>query len=316
MEHLVKFGQGAHTLYHVPMDEFGKPQRIASATYSIVDLREPDSSSARVVVASTAATLDAASTTLDETAGPTASHGDPNRLPVAAVTGFVSGRTYLLEKADGSARETVIVSGVDAANGRLYSLFPIQHDYASSDLIRGVEFSGTFPSDDASDEESLQDGGGPYQVQWVYTMNGQVWCVPESIWLSRYDFAPLCTDVDVLMECPMLAERGRGRFTVRMALGAAMDQLVAELMSADMDPSQFRLSPSIRQAVKKKACEYMFRWCQTPADDLRAELYRAEYERLINNLLTGRPGKHVVQVSKADDTAEPSAQVDAFMVPG
>lgn len=316
MDHVVKFGQGAHTLRHVPMDEFGRPQRISSATYTIVDTREPEESAAREVVASTAATLGSASTTLDETAGPTASHGDPNRIPVAAVTNFAAGRTYLLERADGSARETVVVVGIDSANARLYSLYPVQHDYAVSDLIRACELEGTFPSDDASDEESLQDGGGPYQVLWIYTMNGRSWCVPEAIWLSRYDFAPLCTDVSVLTLNPMLADRGKGRFSVRMALSAAMDDLVAELMSANVEPAQYRLSPVITQAARHKAVEYMLRWCQTPADDARADIHRSEYRRLVDNLLTGKVGAHVVKLDQGSDTAAPSAQVDAFMVPG
>lgn len=308
-QHVVRIDGGDQTLRFVPVDRSGQPRRVTSATYMITDCSKSLSASDYTVVAETAATLAAVDTTLDDAAGPTAAHGSAQRVPVTSTANLAAGRSYLLSSVDGSSRELVLASGVDSGVA-LYGVHPVRGDYASGDLLQSIELEATVPSAEAAEDG---EGGGLYQVTWFYSLNGESWAVPQTIRLARHSVATNVTEASVLLAYPPLADRGRGRFSVATAIAVALDDAMSELSSAGVSPAVLRGGHVLDVAIRNRAIEYMLRWCQTEADSAQADRYEQRYDRLIQNIIIGKPGSDVVEVDPATDQAG-AADVSGYFV--
>lgn len=298
MTHRVIYNEGAQTLRHVPVDRRGRVAVVASATYSLVDLRERDDSDDREL-ASGSATVSTVNTLLTAAAG--AGAADPTLIAVTSATGITAGHTYAMRAADGRV-EAVLVARVSGTN--VYAAHDLVGDYTTSDSLLGVELSASFPSLPAADETSLWDAGGPYQVTWEYTVDDQLYLVPEIVWLTRYSVQPFVTEADVLLAYPTLGTRARLRGTIATAIAAATQDYVAECESASKDPTLFRPTALAKVACRERAIEYVLEWCGEPD---AAEKHGEAWRRYINQILVGAPKTGAVTVSRDDDTAPPGS---------
>lgn len=299
----ILYNEGAQTVRHIPVDAHGRVTRVASAEYSIIDLRESDTSDNRTIQASTAATVDSVTETLTAAAGP--GTADPRLLSVPA-SGVTEGRTYILEE-DGQ-REAFVVHRKDTSNARIWTKTDLRLDWTTSAQIRGVEISGTFPSAEANDEDEVEDGGGPYLVIWDYQINGKAYLVADEVWLSRYSIPPFCTEAYVLEAFPALARSMRGDGpSVTQAIKVAHDDLLSELEASGIDPRYFKSLPYLRNTERKRAIEYLHRWKQTDPDTIEADRWEERYMRAVENLTTGKAPIGTVRIDPANNTAPPGS---------
>lgn len=296
MQHRVIYNEGAQTLRHVPVDRRGRVRPVASATYTLVDLRETEESADREL-ASGPATVGAVSTLLTAAAG--AGVADPTLIAVTSATGITAGRTYAIQAVNGRT-EMFTVERVSGLN--VYVAHELAGEYTTADSVVSLEISASFPSTPAADETSLWDGGGPYQITWEYTLDDALYLAPEIIWLTRYSVQPFVTPADVLIAYPPLGTRARQRATIEQALAAATQDYVAECESASKDPTLYRATNLAKVAVRERAISYVLAWC---GDAEEAQKHEDAWMRLINQMLVGVPKVGSVTVSKIDNTAVP-----------
>ena len=177
--HRVLHDGGNQTIKTVPYSDQEEPTVVTSATYTIIDLRRGENDSERTIVASTAATVDPISTTTTAAAGTGAAN--KRLLSLTDATGVTEGSAYVIDSGSG-LRELVVVDYIDTND--VYARDPLRFAYASGSTFKGVEVSGTFPTAEASDDEALDFGAGPYAVDWVF-----VGVTPttkrELIWIVR-----------------------------------------------------------------------------------------------------------------------------------
>lgn len=294
MQHRVIYNEGAQTIRHVPVDRRGRVRRVTSATYSIVDLRHSDASPDRDI-GSGAATVGAVNTLLTSAAG--AGTEDARRLLVTSAAGLATGHTYAMLAADGRT-EAVILEAIDGLT--VHTALELGGDYTTADRLVDVELSASFPSGAANDEPSVWDGGGPYQATWQYTVDDQLYLVPEIVWLTRYSVQPFVTPIDVLTGWPTIGSMARYRIRIEDAIAAATRDYVVECESAQRDPSLYRATMIGRTAVCERAIAYVMHWNDNPDG---AERHDAAFRRLVNQLLVGAPKTGAVTVSRQDDTA-------------
>lgn len=292
----VLYGQGAQTLYFVPRDEYGRPSEATTPFATIVDLRKAEGASDRTVEARAAITVSSASEALTAAAGP--SQADARLLTVADTSGFTEGRSYLLKKTDGQ-REQVTIERIDSATA-FHAQEPLEQDFAISDTLVGFELHVDFPSSEASDEGDFDDQGGPYQVLWEYTVNGQKYLVPEVIWLVRYSVVPLISVADVKGAFPTLASRINDRFGLERAVVMASQDYAGDLQAAGKSEVYLRAPLAGRKAQRCKAIEWALRWIGDHED---ADRWEDRYDKLMGDLLTGRAPVGTVEVDPVNDDA-------------
>lgn len=290
-------GQGAITLRHIPVDRNGRPRVVASATFEIVDLRYSEDSADRPVD-SGAATVGTVNTTLTAAAGP--GQTDTDLLAVASATGISVGRPFLLAAADGVA-EVVSVRVVSASN--VYTHFELRHDYAIGASLRSLELTAAFPAAEANDDTEIEAEPHPYQVTWTYTIDDEVYVVPQVLWLSRVSLAPVLTELDVLGAYPTIGARLRNRADLTDAIKVAHDDYLAEVVASGRNPAEFRGNSTVPVVLRARALEYAFRWCgPAPHDVAESEKFGSQFRYLIGQLLHGRPRPNTVTVSQPTNT--------------
>lgn len=293
-QHRVIYAEGAQTLRHIPVDRQGRAVRVSSATYTMVDLRETEESADRAI-ASGNATIGSVSTLLTADAGPSAL--DSHLLPVTSAVGITAGHVYRVLAADGRS-ETFRVRRVDGLN--VYATHELAGDYGTTALVQDVEIAASFPAAEANDELELQDGAGPYQVTWEYTIDDQLYLVPEIVWLTRYSVQPFITEADVLVAYPTLGSLARRRVTISDGIAAATQDYVAEAESAGRDPTLYRATHLAKVAVRERVIEYVLRWCSKFEE---AAAHEQLWSRYVNQLFVGAPKPGTVTVSRTDNTA-------------
>lgn len=310
MTHRILLGQGDQTIRYVPIDALGRPTRVSSATYTIVDLTEGTTSANRTVVASTAATVDGVSTTLSAAAGRTASNS--RLLTVASTSSIVSGHSYLLATADGDGHRE-LVTAERVATGAVHALRDIQGIYASSDTLRGIEIAATFPSSVANDEDLAIRDHRDYQVVWSFEIGGRAYLVPERITVERYSVVPWIGSEDVLRGYPALGRRV-GAASVHDALAIATEEIEGELEASRINPAYYRPSTVGRIAVRYLALHYLFQQLGGEEDQTLAETYRARFKTQILQMISNSPPEARI-VSRQDDTSHGVGDFTNILVP-
>lgn len=295
MFHTVIYNQGAQALKTIPFKD-GRPVVVASATYKIVDLRKADEDSDRDVVASTAAIVDSYSGTTQATAGPGAS--DMRRIDVDDVTGLAVGERLLLT--GGGAQELVEVRALNASSNYVYTTADISETYASGATLSGIEVSGTFPSAEAADEEALEEGGGPYAIEWTFT--GAPSPVRELVWLRRHARTPTITVDDLDTLDPQLVRTTSNLFEVDKIIEQAERDFNAELLARDIQPERFYGTELARNCVAYRAAYLGRLHMGRQSDDPMLEHYHGRWMGLINTLTHGKPGKGVAETSVDDSS--------------
>lgn len=293
-QHRVLFAQGTQPLRHIPVDRWGRVRAVTSPTYTLVDLRELEDSGDREL-GSGSATIGVVSTLLTAATG--AGTTDPTLVPVTSATGISAGHTYAIAAANGRT-EAFQVASVSGTN--VYATHELSGDYTTADSVVDVEVSATFPSAEAADETELWDGAGPYQVTWSYTIDDQLYLVPEIVWLTRYSVQPFVTVPEVLIAYPTLGSLARHRITIEDGIAAATQDYVAECESAKKDPTLFRATNIAKVAVRERTLDYVLRWC---AKFDEAQPHEDAWRRYINQMLVGAPKTGAVTVRRDDNTA-------------
>lgn len=310
--HRIVYGQGAETLYHVSRDRHGRPTVVGSATYVILDMREGETSSQREVVASTAATLDSGSATTSAAAG--RSTADATLLTVDDASDFAEGDRILVAATDGGHRELATVHATTATT--INTRAPLSGVYASGSSVSGIEMSGVFPSSEANDaDETVEDGGGMYQIVWTYTIDGEVWNVAEPIWVTRYSLQPWATEEEVIRKHPAIKKRVSPT-TMSDALVHATEDVAAALEIVGKDPRQFRLGLAGRLAVIYGALAYIFDQFGGEEDARLAEKYEERSMYFREGLTTGRtPYQTQGHSLSHDEPTTAATESDFFAAP-
>lgn len=293
-------GQGAQTLRFVPVDKQGRPARVTSATYSIVDVRKSEDATDRTVATGTAV-LQAVTTTLSAAAG--AGTADTKRLQVASASGFTVGRAYLLANLSGRHRNVVVVAGVTGSD--IYTIHSVGGVYASADTLQSIELEATFPLAEANDPEAI-DEGRRYQVTWSYTLEGESYLTPQLVQLLRYSGEAWITEADVLRVYPPIADRARNRFSITDAITVATEDLAVELESSGQVPEQYRTSRTGLNAIRFRAVAYLLRWTKDEGDLALAMEFDTRWERLVRTLIGPNPGRAVKLHQGSDAATDPA----------
>lgn len=293
MERVI-FDQGAQTIRHIPVDRRGRPRRVTSATYELVDLRPPGTD-----IASGSATLGAVDTVITATAG--AGEEDSTLVAVTSATGITSGRTFFLVDVDGTA-ETFVVRAVNGLN--VYATHGLRNDYSTSARVQDIELSASFPAPNADDTEELNRvGGGPFQITWDYDLDGRPYYVPELIYITNSSVQPFVTAPEVMIAYPTLGDIARHRITIEDAIAAATQDYVAEAECAGKDPTLYRVTSLAKIAVREKVIELVLRWC-SQFDE--ADAHERQWRRYINQCFAGTPKSGAATVDAATNTATPA----------
>lgn len=294
MDHSVLYGAGDQTIKHIPMDRNGRHVVVSSPTYTIVDLREGKTSAQREIVASTAATVGTASDRTTVAVG--RSEANANKIPLGDSSNFAVGRRYLISDSRGS--ELFTIEAIDVND--IYTSKGLQGDYCVDASVQAVEVEATFPSSEANDEnETVEDRGGPYQILWSYTIDGQPYLVPETVWVNRYSYTPWITREELLRGHSQIDQRA-SREAVSDALIVATEEVAAELQAGGLDPSTYRSTQVGRIAVRYRALHYIFMGFHGDKDDELADAYGERYKMHMGQVLINAPARALV-VRDSDD---------------
>lgn len=298
----VKYGQGDQTIRFTPVDPMGRPARVTSATYTIVDIREPEDGDDRVI-ATGSAVLPAVDTTLTVAGGAGSSNARSFTLASAALV--AEGRAYLLSS--NGTRSLVLATGVAGSVVSVKSTpgaaFPIGATFQS------IELEATFPAVEANDSRAIEEQRR-YQITWSYELQGERYLTAQIVWLVRYSGEAWITEIDAIAAYPMLPDRIRGKATVPDCIVAATRDFISELEGAGVQAEYYRTSTPGQLAMANRAVEYGLRWAGSESDQNLAELYMTRYEKGIANLIAGGQNK-AVKLSSVDDT-ERDARVDGL----
>ena len=301
-DHTVIFGAGAQTLYHCPHNRSGIPTVASSPTYRIVDLREGETSTQYEVVASTAAGIDASSQATSSVSG--AGQSDARRIAVSNASLYTQGRTFLMRGAD-QQREAVTIDRIDTVNQYVYALRPLRGTYPSGSTLRSVELQAIFPALEANDDsETVDDGGGPYAVEWTYSLHGETWKRLETVFVRRNSVTPWVTVDDVFRINPSV-QRRIDRQTAHDAVFYATEEVMAHLESQGFVPQNYRSGYSGKLAVRLIALEHMLHTFDGEQDDEFAKMYRERADALLHNMTHGRAPTDTVVTAESELVSVP-----------
>lgn len=305
----ILFGRGAQPYRIIPTNRLHTPTRVASATYSIVDMTEGQTSADREVVASTAATLDSPNTTISAAAG--RDQANASTVTATSASGITEGHSLLLTATDGSQRELIEVAGISGTT--VTTRHPIRGIYASGSALQGIELSGTFPAAVANDEDLAIDDGREYQITFVYTIDSEVEQVTERIRVERYGITPWITVQDVIRGHASLA-RTTDPGAMHDALALATEEVAGELEASRIRPEYYRPTLSGKQAVRYLALHYLYLEKHGETDRDMADLYRERFKAQILKMIEGRPeGARIID--RKDDTTKTQGDTLDILVP-
>ena len=269
--------------------------------YRIVDLRRSEDDAERVLVAFTAATLDATTTTTTSVAGTGA---EPGALEVTSVAGFEPRRRYLVSGAGRS--EIVQIDGVDAGAGRLQLVGELGATYPVGSTVSGLEVAGMFPAAAADDEQDFESGSaGPFAIDWK-PADGKHW--REHIYLIRHGSMAYVDEAWLRLADPEVVSKvGRSDGLVQ-AIDYATQYYEATLNARCIDPRTIGAASSATMAVGHLALWRLWRTVNTEHGREMREQYHDEARRWMKQIFVG--------VSPVDATEEkPASDTRAFKSP-
>jgi hypothetical protein len=274
MAHVVYYNEGSQSIRTAPM-RGSRAVVVAAGTYSIKDLRYPESDPAHLL-ATGSVTIDSVSTTLAAAAGRSTS--DPRQLTVASAVGIVSGRRYLLRS--GGRDELVQVEGVSGTTVRLRH--EVRQPFVSGAHFLGLEVSCEVPAEVAATDTYL--GSNHLAVRWDLD---DLPPVVEQVFVQRAVVAAVVTRSDVLQVDPKLAAYDGSELSLDQAIMQATNDLRVDLLGAGLDDSTYLTGLMGKQAIAHGAGFHLLRHLSTEAGVRNAEYYRERYSEIRNNLITG-----------------------------
>lgn len=288
--HRVYYGKGDQPVVTV-LHRQGRPLRVASATYAILDVRYGETSAEHeLVAAGTAAAVDAAAATLSARAGRAAA--DRRTITVTDTADHAAGRRYLLEAPDGRA-ELVRLAEV-ASPTQVLTIAEIAGDYPAGSTLRGVEVAASFPAVAADDVQKLDD------LAWIIEWSAAgLPPIREMIHLHRGEEAQLATLDELLELDSSLAAAGGDRRELALALGRAHRDLRTDLLLAGAVESDLLTGSIGRDAVIYRAAHLALSGSNDESAVRRAEAYGKRYEELRAALQIGAKKPETVVVDKS-----------------
>lgn len=308
----VVYGEGAQSLYFVPIDyRNAKPARVATCSYTIVDTTEGTTSSSREVVASTAATLDTVSTTTSAAAG--RSEANASQAPLNDATGFVEGRTYLISSLnDDGLREAFTAKSVNSTSNVVTATRPLGEAYATGALVRGVEFSATFPALVADDEDLALQDGRQYEIRWSYTIDGRDHVIAQPIDIQRTRVIPWASPEDLFRRARDIQSRVKPQ-DIWDKLQAATEHVIGEIEGSGHHAETFRGTTPATLAVIFDAIYMLLEDTGSERDRDRAANYRDRYKAQIHKVTEQKnAGAHFV-TRHDDEKREQGDSLDLFV---
>jgi hypothetical protein len=180
----------------------------------------------------------------------------------------------------------------------------LSRKFESGVIVAGIEVSCTFPALEAAKEESLQDQGGPYAVDWSWDLDPSP--RRDIIFLIRRADGLTITEEELLALDPTLSSTGGNRAPLTTAIRQAAMEIRAMMQAHQVDPNSFDGGTTARLAVMYRAAWHVVRLASSQRDganEARATTYKEESQRYLDTLLIGRSPEKTVKTNPSTDTA-------------
>lgn len=188
----VLFGQASQVVH------FDCPEGRPSSVTSVTCYEDTSSDTGQTESAITGSpSVESVNLTLNAASGK--SETDPTLINLAAVTGLVRGRQFLLTAATGES-EWVEIARIDSTGTSAYTRSPMVHDYTTAATLQSTRLTATIDTTWASDENNLSDPcdtSPRYRLAWLYTVAGVVYRATSFFDLVRYPRQVTVTPQDV-----------------------------------------------------------------------------------------------------------------------
>jgi hypothetical protein len=292
------YGAGAQAVEVYATDAQGRQAKPSAATAKIVDLAFSESAddADRIILATSAATVDTFSTTSTAAAGTRAAN--PRLVPITAGVPVV-GRHYAIT--DDGQTEAFEVDRVDSLN--IYARNELRGTYATGAAVTGLRVTATFPSARANDEDEL-DRRTIYGVDWVFTGTTGPAYVRTLARIERRSRAPRASLADLFLIDPRFAAASHDATRLESHLQQADREITARLMWRRTEISNTDDGEVGKQAVAWRAAELAYRHL---GDDFeqRATDAAAQAKEWLNMLMSGHKADDQVETSRPNDRVMP-----------
>jgi hypothetical protein len=289
-------GAGAQTVEVYATDALGRRVKPTGATCRIVCLAEPESAddADRIVLATSAATVDSLSTTTTAICGLRSSN--ERLVPIAAGVPVV-GRQYVIT--GGGVTEAFEVEHVDGLN--IYARDDLRTRFASGATVTGMRVTASFPADWANDADELERRA-LFGVDWTFTGVTGPLSVRTFARIERRHRAPRATALDLMRLDPRLGDASRERSTLESHLQQADDEVSAHLAFTGRVLSDTADGAVGRMAVGYTALALAYRTLGE-AYIGRAEWAELSAQRWLKMLLGGQKADDRHETTRATDRA-------------
>ncbi len=299
-------GAGAQSVEVYATDALGRVVKPTSATAKIVDLdySEDDADADRIILATSAATVDTLSTTSTAATGPLTS--DPRKIPITAGVPVV-GVQYVITSAGHT--EAFIVERVDSLN--IYARDELRASFATGATVTGCRVTATFPSVRANLAAEL-DRRALYGIDWVFVgVSGGPLYRRTFARIERRARAPRATTADVVLLDHRLAAASHNATNLESHVLQADREITARLMHRGSQVANTDEGEVGRQAVAWRALELAYR-TMGETFETRAEWAMGEAKSWLKLMLSGHKPDDVVEVARATDARRSTRRPGSF----
>lgn len=280
----ILFGVSGQTIYHDAAE--GRPSSVTSVSvfpwYASDDATEEPAIGSGSVETGPNVIIDA-----DSGYG----QSDARRLNVAATTGAVLDRTYLVTAADG-LREWFDVAEIDTDN-YIIARHPLHNPYVAADTVQSTRIQATVDASWVGDETNLVNDSGAnpgYRVRWKYVVAGVSYVADSYFSLVRYagKHGVRPQDIEVMSpgwldSLPTDHRTSQGR----KLIDNAYREVKIDMHQVDVSAAAVAESEIVDELVRYKAIE-LGEWARFLAgnsDETRAKSASDRYQRRIDSLV-------------------------------
>jgi hypothetical protein len=292
------YGSGAQSVWTYATDVQGRIVKPATATARIVDLEfaETDADADRIILATSAATVDTFATTTSAVTGPRTA--DPRKVPIAAGVP-TPGVLYVISGA--GLTESFEVSRVNSLD--VHALAELRHPYASGATVTGCRVSATFPSVRANLAAEV-DRRTWYAVDWTFTGVTGPLSVRTYCRIERRGIAPRASVLDLARIDPRFSATAHDSSRLEQHLQQADLEVSAKLLHRGDQQANSEYGDIGRLAVAYAAAGLAYR---TLGDDFvgRADSAEVKAAMWIDMLTSGHKADDQVETSRPKDRVMP-----------
>ncbi len=293
------YGAGDQAVEVYATDAQGRMVKPSAATAKIVDLEFSESAddADRIILATSAATVDSVATTTSAATG--SSSAAPRKIPVASAAGFTVGRFYVISAA--GLTEAFEVARVDSND--VWARDELRGTYATSAAVTGMRVTATFPSARANDADEL-DRRTIYGVDWTFTGVTGPAHVRTLARIERRARAPRATLPDLFLIDPRFAASSHDATRLESHLQQADRETSARLMWRRTEISNTDDGEVGKQAVAWRAAELAYLHLGDQFEQ-RAANAAEQAKMWLNMLMSGHKADDQVETSRPNDRVMP-----------